>query len=133
METHFVTTPIGYALKDDTLYIITGRKEHDLNTAKTVAAGAIGVDAAAVTATPPDTNPAMIRVLVMRADAVSTGAPTVAGGSQDFERVKAARDAAAEHISSTGFGAVHPRRKSPSTNDSRLPKSASSVTELPKL
>lgn len=126
METHFIATPIGYVVKDDTLFVITGRKEHDLDHARGIASASLSVEAGAVTATPPEHVPAMIRVLVLKA--ASSAAPAdLAGKSDHYHTVHDARQKAQSAFSQTGFGAVHRR---PDTTNSKLPSSAS---DLPKL
>lgn len=106
-ESHFVTSPIGFVVKDDTLYVITGKKEHDLNDAKAIAAGALSVTADAVTATPPETVPAMIKVLVMK----QVEKPPAPAESDHYDRVLKARESVKDTFSKTGFNAAFPRKR----------------------
>lgn len=116
-DSHFITTPIGYVLKDDTLYVVTGKKEHDLDDARQIAAESLSVTADAVSATPPPAMPPLIKVLVMKSPAKAPD--PAAAESEQLKTVLTARKSAREQFDKSGFRAAF----KPNTAHADLPTS----------
>lgn len=106
MNQSFITDPIGFAVKDAVLYVVSGRKEHDLDTAKQVLASEYQIPAESVVASLPTPTPASVKIVVLKAEAGRPDATEGKDGSQQFNQVRDARTAAKDVLAKSGFDAV---------------------------
>lgn len=106
MNQSFITDPIGFAVKDGVLYAVSGRKEHDIETAKRVLTEEYQIDAASVVAAMPIPAPASLKIIVLKADAGKPDSTADKDGSSHFNNVRDARKHASDQLAKSGFGAT---------------------------